>query len=318
METLLLKPRLRLLILVLVALVSLRCQKNDDTTAVPKTATDLILEDNQFSLLRAAMTYAGAGDALKGTNLTLFAPNDAAFQASGLTAASITSLTKEQVRNLLLYHVLYSPVSSSAVPAGLNSVQTANQGVAYLNKTGTGTIFVNNARVTQADLTVANGVVHVIDRVLTPSTGTVLQTIQTNPNLTLLSAIIRRIGTSNSTLLAAFTNANPTNRVTVFAPSDAAFRADGRFTSVSAIETANQQTLANLLAYHVTTGVVLSNQLQTGTLTTLLGSSRITTTVTNTQITLRGSRNTSAALIQTPDLVATDGVVHIIDKVLLP
>ena len=57
------------------------CQKRDNAVATPQTITDRILEDSQFSLFRAAVVYAGVGDALKDGNLTLFAPNDAPFQA---------------------------------------------------------------------------------------------------------------------------------------------------------------------------------------------------------------------------------------------
>ncbi|MGF7215848.1 putative surface protein with fasciclin (FAS1) repeats [Spirosoma lacussanchae] len=295
------------------------CQQNDTEVAVPKTITDQILEDSQFSLLRAAIQHADVGDALKAGNLTLFAPNDAAFQASGLGSASaITTLPKEQVRSLVLYHTLYASVASSALPQGLNSVETASRGVAFVNKTTTGTLFINNAQVTQPDLPTANGLIHVIDRVLTPSTGTILATIQANPNLTLLSAALRRVSQANPTLLTALNNSSSTNPVTIFAPTDAAFRADGRFGTLAAIETANPQTLANALLYHVVSGVVFSNQLQTGTINTLLNNTRLNLVVSTSQITVRGARNTTAAVVQTPNLPATNGVVHTIDQVLLP
>lgn len=309
----------RPLTVVIALLPLLSCETNDDTVAVPKTITDQILEDSQFSLLRTAMQYADVGDALKGANLTLFAPSDAAFQASGLgSAATITALPKEQVRTILLYHALHSPVSASAVPSGLNSVQTASSGVAFLNKTGAGTITINNARLTQPDLVAANGFIHVIDRVLTPSGGTVLATIQANPNLTLLSAAIRRVGQSNPALLTALSSSSSAGLVTVFAPNDAAFRTDGRFTTVSAIETANVQTLTNVLLYHVAQGVVFSNQLQTGTINTLLTNNRLNIVASTSQVTVRGARNTTPAVVRMADLPATNGVVHIIDQVLLP
>ncbi len=297
------------------------CQQQNDDVASPKTITDLILEDSQFSLLRVAVQHADAGDALKAGNLTLFAPNDAAFQASGLTEAAIRSLPKEQVRAIVLYHALTSPVSSSAVPAGLNSVQTASRGVAYLNRTNSGglgsgaLLFINNAQVTQPDLVAANGYVHGIDRVLTPSVGTLLETIQANPNLTFLAAAIQRVGTAN---LPFTTLASSTNAFTLFAPSDAAFRADSRFSTLTAIAAADPQTLANALNYHAVSGIRLSNQLQTGTIATLLTNNRLTLTVSANQLLVKGNRNASPATIRTPDLVANNGVLHIIDQVLIP
>ncbi|AQG81641.1 fasciclin domain-containing protein [Spirosoma montaniterrae] len=313
----------RLTALVCVVLTAFGCQQNDDAVATPKTITDLVLEDSQFSLLRAAVQYAEAGDALKAGNLTLFAPNDAAFQASGLTEAAIRSLPKEQVRTLVMYHVLASPVSSTAVPPGQNSVQMASRGVAYLNRTNSGglgnttaLLFINNAQITRPDLVATNGYVHVIDRVLTPSAGSLLESIQANPNLTFLAAAIRRIG--EPTTLPFLTRASSTSTFTLFAPNDAAFRADSRFGSLAAIEAANPQTLANALLYHTVSGVVFSNQLQTGTVATLLTNTRLTLTVTTNQISVKGNRNATAATIRTPDLVATNGVLHIVDQVLIP
>ncbi|MFD2571539.1 fasciclin domain-containing protein [Spirosoma soli] len=307
----------RAFVFVLLLIAGLSCQTNDDTVAIPKTIADQILEDNQFSLLRAAVTYAEVGDALKGANLTLFAPNDAAFQASGLTEAGIRALPKEQVKNIVLYHVLYSSIGSSAIPSGQNSVQTATNGVAFINKSDN-IIRVNNAQIVQADLSTANGYIHVINRVLSPSNGSLLATIQNNPDLTLLSAAVRRVASTNPTLSAALSTTASTNTVTVFAPNDAAFRSDSRYSTVTAIEAANPQTLANILSYHIITGIVFSNQLQSGSVNTLLSGSRLTISATNGNATVKGNRNSTAATIKTPDLVANNGVVHVIDQLLQP
>ena len=185
----------------------------------------------------------------------------------------------------------------------------------YVNRTSNGEISLNSARVTQADLTTANGTVHIIDRVLTPSAATVLAAIQSNPNLTYLSAALRRIGTTNSALSALGNAAG--SPVTVFAPNDAAFRSAG-YTSVAAVEAANPQTLASLLTYHVVSGVTLSGQIQAGPVNTLSGSNRLTLAVTNGTATVKGAKNTTPASIVTPDLVAPNGVVHVINQVLQP
>lgn len=302
----------------LMVLVVLSCQKKDDVVAQPKTIADLLLEDKQFSLLRAAVAYADAGDALKGANLTLLAPSDAAFQASGFpTEAAIRALSKDQVKQVLLYHVLNGPVSSTAIPVGVNSVQTASKGVAYLNKTSGGTIYVNSAKITRADIVVANGFVHVIDRVLAPSVGNMLTTIKTAPNLTLLAAAVKRISLVSPSLLATIDNPTSASAVTLFAPTDDAFRAAG-YASTAAIETSNAQTLASILSYHLLPGVSLSYQFQPGAVNTLLNGNRLTILVTGSTVTVKGNRNPAAATVRTPDLVTTNGVIHIIDQVLLP
>jgi uncharacterized surface protein with fasciclin (FAS1) repeats len=302
----------------LLVLGFLSCTKTDTAVATPQTITDRILEDSQFSLLRAAIAHAEVSDLLKGGNMTLFAPNDAAFQAAGLsTPVAISSLPKEQVKMLLLYHVLYGSVAASAIPSGFSPVATASKGIAFITKTTDSKIFVNNAQVIQADIAVANGYIHTLDRVLTPSTGNLLTTIQNNPALTLLTAAVKRIGASNPTLLATLNNEASANPVTVFAPSDAAFQSAG-YKDLAAINAANLQTLTNTLLYHVVSGVTFSNQLQTGTINTLLTGSKLTVIATANQITIKGNKNSTSAIIKQADVPATNGVVHVIDQLLLP
>ncbi|WP_420146894.1 fasciclin domain-containing protein [Spirosoma sp.] len=305
-------------ILVLPLLVVLGCTKNDNKVAAPPTIPDRILEDSQLSLFRAAVAYADVSDALKGGNLTLFAPTDSAFQASGLAGAgALTSMSREQVRSLVLYHVLYGSVASAPIPSGCNPVETVSKGIAFVNKSSDGTTYINNARLIQTDLALANGYIHKINRVLTPATGDLLTALQSNPNLTFLSAAIKRIS-SNTTLLATLKNALSTANVTIFAPNDDAFKADSRYNNLSAIESADPQTLANILLYHVTSGVLFSNQLQTGSLTSLYSGNRFSVTVTSGQVTVKGNKNATAATIKQADLTANNGVIHVVDKLLQP
>ncbi len=310
------RGQLAVLGLLLTALLS--CTKDDTTVAEPKTITDQILEDKQFSLLKEAMAYANAGDALKAANLTFFAPNDAAFQASGISSvATVMTMSKEQVKTMLLYHALNAPVTSSAIPSGQNTVLTASQGVAYLNNAGGGTIYVNSARVTQPDIKAANGIIHVIDRVLTPSAGSILATIQANPRLTFLAAAVKRVDSSNPSLIASLSNTSASNPLTLFAPNDDAFVAAG-YKTISAIETASTQTLSSLLSYHIVSGLNLSYQIQTSSVNTLLSGNRLNLTASNGVLGVKGNKNTTPAIVRTADLVATNGVVHIIDQVLQP
>lgn len=308
--------RIALIVLLFAVLVS--CQKGDDTVATPQTITDRIIEDSQFSFLRAAMIYAEVGDVFKGGNLTLFAPNDAAFQASGMTTpAAITAYSKEQMRAILLYHVLGGSVAAATIPSGQSPVATVGKSIAYLNKTSDGKIFVNNAQVIQPDIAVANGYIHSIDRVLLPPTGNLLATIQNNPNLTFLTAAIQRIGTSNPTLLTTLNNESTATVVTVFAPNDAAFKSAG-YRDLASVNSASVQTLTNTLLYHVVSGAFFANQLQSGSLNTLLNGNRLTVTATANQITIKGNRNSTGATIKQGDQPTTNGIVHVIDQVLLP
>ena len=311
--------RLSQLFLFILLLVLTECQKRDDALAQPQTSTDRVLEDSQFSLFRVAMVHGRVADALKAGNLTVFAPTDAAFQVSGLgTEAAILGMSPEQAARLVLAHVLYGRVKAADIPVGLNPVETAGKSVAYFNKSSDGTVYVNSARVIQTDIETANGYLHTIDRVLSPTAGNLLNAIQSNPDLTFLSAAIKRIVTSNPNLIAQFTNTSLANAITVFAPNDAAFKADKIYNSLTAIETANVQTLSNTLLYHVLPGITFSNQFQTKSVNTLLNGSALTILVMPNSVTVKGNKNQTSATIKQADLTATNGVVHIIDQVLLP
>ncbi len=296
------------------------CKKTEEAT--PKGIYDIVLEDTQFSILKAAITQAGLTDFVKSANITLFAPNDAAFQASGYgTAAAVTALPVATLKSILYYHILNGEVKSDdpniLTTGGATAVQTANATTAYLYKNGN-TLYVNGARITQADRVAANGIVHVINRLLIPPTGSIVAIGQANSTLSLLIAAATRAASVNPALIAALTGAVSGTQLTIFAPTNAAFVAAG-YKDVAAINAANPQTLANILAYHGVSGVAFSPQLQANTtLTTLAsGSNKITIgTGTGGTITVKGNTNTSPAIIQQADILATNGVIHIIDQVL--
>ena len=295
------------------------CQKRDDAVATPQTITDRVLEDGQFSLLRVAIAQAGVSDVLKDGNLTLFAPTDSAFVAAGLgTVAAIRSVPPDQMRTLVLYHLLTGSVMASEIPAGMNSVETLNKGTLYINKAANGTISVNNAKLIQTDIKTANGYIHTVNRVLMPSIGNVLANIQNNPTLTFLTAAIKRVGASNPTLLATLENASSANKVTIFAPNDAAFKADKVYNSLSAIESANVQTLTNVLLYHVIAGARFSTQFKTESIDTFYSGNKLITIVAPTQFMVKGAKNLTSATVKQADISATNGVIHIIDQVLQP
>lgn len=303
--------------LFLLGLATVSCS-DKATDAQPKTIADVVLENADFSILKAAVAHAGISDALKGTNLTLFAPNDAAFQASNLTAASLTALSKNSVRKILLYHVLFAKTLVAYVPTGSNAVSTAdNQATAYLVRTGTD-LFINNARVVVADQAVANGVIHTINRVLRPSAGSILDLARRDPSLSFLLLAATRAASTNPALISTL-NTTP---VTVFAPTNSAFMAAGYATTTS-INQATPQALAALLTYHILPGVTFSTQLATGQVTTLAqtASNKLTIGVTASGITVKGNQNATAAnLLASPDsdIPVTNGVVHKIDQLLRP
>jgi len=136
------------------------------TTPPPATIADTAARTPQLSTLTKLINDAGLADTLRGAGpFTVFAPSDEAFKA--VPAATLQELgrDKELLKSVLTFHVLPGKVSAADVKTG--SVKTVQGANVALSKSGT-FVTVEDAVVTQADVAVSNGVVHVIDRVLMP------------------------------------------------------------------------------------------------------------------------------------------------------
>ena len=297
------------------------CNK-DKEEATPKSASDLIQEDPSFTLLRAAVLRANFADALKAANLTIFAPNDDAFKAAGYAdVASINALPVATIEQILKYHVFNGPIKSDSPQLGTNTpVQSIGGGTAYITKTTSGStagLTINGARVTKADQQVSNGIVHTIDRVLLPTATTILSALQSDPaNFSLVLAAINRI----PTLAVQLSTSATTQPITIFIPDNAAFAAAGSpLTNLAAINAASLTTLSSILGYHATLGTLFSNQLTAGQLTSLNPTSaKLAVVITNNVPTIKGNQNTTAATIKRADIVANNGIVHVVSQVLKP
>ncbi|WP_461148108.1 fasciclin domain-containing protein [Spirosoma pulveris] len=308
------------------------CDKNDNPTTTPpsgsSTITDLVVASDQFTFLEAAVVKAGLTTTLSGTGpFTVFAPTDDAFRAAGFAnAAAVSAAADTTLRRILLYHVVSGSYPASAITTGQTALPTSLSvnGTAYVSKaastSGTG-VSINGARVITADVQATNGVVHAIDRVLMPPTGNVLQVAQADTSLSLLGAAVARGGTA---VITALSGATP---LTVFAPTNAAFRATP-FNTVAAINAAPVATLTAILTNHVVVnpGRAFSPTIVSGPITTF-GTGSVTATVgTGNALTLLSPGNggqVSTVLqnstgVQNRDITATNGVIHKIDRVLLP
>ncbi|MEZ0539436.1 fasciclin domain-containing protein [Fibrella arboris] len=306
--------------------VTIGCTKTDDPVdAQPKTVSDVLTETASFSLLRAAVQQAGMSDALKATNLTLFAPTDDAFKAKGYTTPeSFNALSADALRSLIRYHLVTGVVTTKTPEVSSASnlpVEAANKSVLFLTNSTTG-LFVNGSKVTKADQSVANGVIHTINTLLTSPNGDALTTLKNRTDVGLLVAALTRGAASRPELMSILsgTTTNAAYRtVTLFAPTDAAFVAAG-YRTLADINAASPATLANLLSYHIVPGMVFSNQLQAGQLTTLstATTTKLTVAVTAAGPTIKGNSNTAATPIKVADLISKNAVIHLIDQVLQP
>jgi uncharacterized surface protein with fasciclin (FAS1) repeats len=282
---------------------------NKDKESSPQTIADVVNTNPSFTLLKAAVAKAGLGSALSTGTLTVFAPDDAAFAASGITASTINSLSVADLTGILTYHVLGVKVMAADVPAS-DAVATLQGKNIYASKNANG-VFVNGVAVKTADVTAANGVIHVISSVLTPPTKTIAQIAAETPQLSLLLAAVVKAGLAGAV--------SGPGKYTVFAPTNDAFIAAG-FSTTGAINAADAATVASIVGAHVLpTNVFASDLINNAVVPTANPAATITVGITPPSIKLTGSSNPASKIIVPAgvNIIATNGVVHLIDKVIL-
>jgi len=284
------------------------CEKEteEDMKAVADmTIAEYAVSDANFSILVQALTKAELVGALNGTgNFTVFAPTNAAFNAlfAELGISGIADLSKETLTPILLYHVLGTEAKSSMISSGYYNTLSPAQG-SYLSlkvDVASGVKLNKTTSVTAVDVDVKNGVIHVIDKVLLPPT--VVDQALANDNFTILVQAVVKAG-----LAEVLSGTGP---FTIFAPTNAAFEALFATLGISGIADLTAAQLTPILTYHVVSGNVLSTQLSAGTVQTLNGPISVT-------LSPAPAINTNSKIVAT-DVQGSNGVIHVIDKVLLP
>jgi uncharacterized surface protein with fasciclin (FAS1) repeats len=295
------------------------CKKSDDPV-VTNTITDVVVADANLSLLEQAVVKAGLNTTLSGTGpYTVFAPDDAAFAASGISASTINTLTPAQLSSLLLYHTLGSKILAANVPAGPNAkVVTAGGDSVFVTKNASG-VYINGIKVSTADIPADNGVIHKIGRVLNPPAGNIVETAVAAGLDSLVKAVTRATTAAGGDPTLAGTLSSAT--LTVFAPTNQAFTGLLTALGITDINQIPIGTLVAVLKYHVVAGRKFSSDLSNGNLTML----PTNTTVVNLSNgtgggpTITGTSNgTNKSNITSTNIVCRNGVVHLIDRVLLP
>ncbi|HEY6559077.1 MAG TPA: fasciclin domain-containing protein [Polyangiaceae bacterium] len=259
-----------------------------------------------FESLVAAVQKANLVDTLKGPGpFTVFAPTDAAFAAL-LESLDVTfdELTAEQLAPILTYHVVADEVTASEVTS-LNSAKTVNgadfrirvEGGKVVLSAGNGDI-----NVTTTDIEASNGVIHVIDKVMLPPDN--IPTVAQAAGFTSLVAALQKAGLADD-----LAGAGP---FTVFAPTNAAFSTALQSLGVT-LETIDVNTLSSVLRYHVVPTKAYSEAVVgLNSVTTLLGAD-VSIAVTGANVRLNGSTNVTQT-----NVLANNGVIHVVDRVLLP
>jgi transforming growth factor-beta-induced protein len=271
------------------------------TAPVTQNIVQLASATPQLSTLVSAIGAANLGATLSGTGpFTVFAPVNSAFQAvpADVLARLLETGNVAILSKVLRYHVVPGRILAADLREG--QTVTTVEGTT-LRITLAGGARVNNARITATDIQATNGVVHLIDGVLTESLDIVdVATIRG------FSALVNAAATAG--IVDALRGNGAGQGITVFAPTNAAFQALGALPA--------NPTLTSVLTAHVLNGRVLAAavtnnlvvpSLQGGNLTLLTGPLRI-----------RGVGNTNPRNITATDIVAKNGVIHVIDGIILP
>ena len=271
------------------------------------SADDIVetaVANGNFDTLVTAVKAAGLVDALKGDGpLTVFAPTDAAF--AKLPAGTVEKLLKPENRDalvsILTYHVAPGQLTAKDV-LSMDRVKTLN-GQRPSISTPHGSAKIDNATIEATDIMVANGVIHVIDEVLLPADLNIVETAVEAGSFSTLAAALEAAG-----LVNALQGDGP---FTVFAPTDRAFAKLPAGTVESLLRPENKDQLVAILTYHVIPGQIYSSDVRPGHVETLEGSNASITRV-------RGDLRINQATIVNTDIATTNGVIHVIDEVILP
>ena len=280
------------------------CEKEDDMNPTQPELGSIaaIASDNgNFSILVEALVKTDLVSTLDGTGtFTVFAPDNDAFNAlfTALGVSGIEDISAEVLKPILLYHVLGETMGSSMIADGYYSTLSPAQGrtVSMYIGTGDGVTINGEAKVTNADIEASNGVIHAIDAVILPPTVVDLA-VQNGNFETLVAAVV------GADLAETLSDIDGT--FTVFAPTDAAFAALGE---------SLPSDLTPILLYHVLGSPVYSDEISSGIISSLNETDpEIVVEVSDMGVMLNGS-----AQVVATDIVGTNGVIHVIDQVILP
>ena len=323
---------------VVVGLTATACTSPEATTEATKTPTasmaasptaqpggsivDIAIGNPTFSTLVTAVKAAGLAETLSGKGpFTLFAPTNEAFAAlpKGTLEVLLKPENKDALRKVLTYHVVSGDLMAKDLKSGkVATVAGSTVAVEVKNQK----VSVNDASVVKPDIDANNGVIHVIDRVLLPpdlslvkspaatvmavksaQAKTIVEVAASNPSVSTLVTAVKAAG-----LVETLSGKGP---FTVFAPTNEAFAALPKGTLEKLLKPENRDALRKVLTYHVVSGDLMAKDLRSGKVPTVEGSS-VAVKVDNHGVSVNGSNVIKA------DVDTSNGVIHVIDKVLLP
>jgi transforming growth factor-beta-induced protein len=301
------KTKLKIIPALMIAASLLFTACSDDETPVmeSKNIVEVAADAGNFNILIEAAQKAGLAEFLSTeNNLTVFAPTDDAFAAllSDLGLSSLDDVPVADLTQILTYHVIGAKVMSTDLSTGYVPTLASfnNNNISMYVEVDNGVSINGSVSVTTADVEAENGVIHVVDKVILPPT--VVNIALANENFTTLVQAVVKAG-----LVDALSADGP---FTVFAPTNAAF--DALFTQlgISGIDDLTAEQLIPILTYHVVPGNVVSTELSSGEVGTLNGQ--------NLSVDLSAGVKINESEVIAADIQGSNGVIHVIDQVLLP
>src|SRR6056297_983770 len=289
------------LLLTLILVTS--CSDDDNNISGPNENLNLVetAEDyGNFSTLLSIVNDLGLTETLRNSELTVLAPTDAAFEA--LPDGLLDDLTDEQLTEIISYHLIDGTIESSDIGETQEAV-TLQGDMMYIQNNGSSVLVNGTASVALADLSASNGVLHAVNKVLLPDAyGTVVDNAVKRYSLSTLVGLLDDRGLVS-------TLADTDSEFTVFAPTNAAFSAIR-----STLNVFTEEQVDSTLLYHVLSSAVQSSDLSPSqSVATLNDGEEILIEVSEGVVTINGS-----ATVQVADVNSTNGVIHIIDEVLIP
>lgn len=313
----------RLAIALFTTAAAFGCGDDDDGTTEDMSILGTAQATAELSTLVAAVDFASEGDDLANLlgepgTLTVFAPTNSAFDAlavelsgnAGATgAALLTADNKPLLRAVLQYHVLTSEVRASDIPFGM-PIDTAEGSIFKIDAGSPPKVTDGRNRtasITATDIDASNGVVHLLDRVILPADKNIVETAQATADFSIL---VEAIVAAN--LATTLSGPGP---FTVFAPTNAAFAALLTELGVTKEQLlADTALLTKVLTYHVVPSRVFEAQVPVGTPVTTVETGTFTVGST---LEVTDERGRTSQIMST-DIMTENGVIHVVDKVLLP
>lgn len=289
------------------------CGGDDDVIEERRDLVGLAESKSELSLFVEAVDAAGLRSTLSGGSYTIFAPNNNAFAALlgelGSTK-DVLFANKPLLTSVLKYHVLSSVVPRDAIPLG-KAIEPLEGGFFKIEKQGDNYKLTDGrnrvSNIVSTDSLALNGVLHAVDRVLLPADRDIVQTAQATASLSILVSAVVAAG-----LVDTLKGPGP---FTVFAPTNDAFAA--LLTELGITQDAllaDKPLLTKVLTYHVVAARRLKAEIP---IDTPLGTVQGEIIRVNGGLQIIDQRTRTSAILAT-DTLNTNGVVHLIDKVLLP